>query len=817
MREFIRLVLALFRTSWVRSATTILGIAATTAMSCSVLLVINAFESGIRDQLDGLFHSHNRIVLTQTGGPMTREQIESLAETAGEGRALPLAQHEAMVDGEKTVLLVIPDDRSQDASPAERDQVWLSSTLRASIGGEVGESITVRVGAKTWEAAIGPDPSSQGHPEFDRSTYAVVSASTLARLGHAELGAPNAVLVDADSPDLLRELEAYAQSHPGLLLQDRSAADALLRTGIDPVLKNLPLVAVMAFLLSLVLIFTITRSSADSQRQSFLLLRALGASAGRLRGLAVASGLGHGVLGLAVGLLAAAHAADALMESIPAAFRNSAAPMPEIPLSPQVYIGVSSAVLLICVIASRSGVRPIISLSTEDQYRGEARQRRWTTPLAATCGALAVLLAVLAVRWHPRDLGTLGLFLLMLGWVLLGSVLIAVLLRCFDRLVLRSRPGFVSRSADRRVAAQMQSGALVVSGALVLLVSLSGLATNLQRSIEPTMAGMGDIELLAQDAAPDDLPTIRNMPASSVESVEGVDGVTHVRPIQMGYITHKSKRVLIQGVSEGSQLPVVQQAEAAGGRLAPGSAFISTQFAEQNDLSVGDVVTLRTPDGATVRLTVDAVVHSFLWPGGLVAMSIEDSRRLWPQDGVSALEISCSLPWQDVASTIRSRLGDLGLADTTVLASGPDQSAQASKVVEDSTQLYRSLAMIGLFVAMLIASSAITLDTSRRLKEFGIVRAVGARGRFLVSMVVTRAALLVAPAVVVGGLFGVLLLWMMTQISAESQGASLRMHWSGSTTAGAALACLAVIGVSAVSSARLVTRRPAPEMLGSDE
>lgn len=322
---------------------------------------------------------------------------------------------------------------------------------------------------------------------------------------------------------------------------------------------------------------------------------------------------------------------------------------------------------------------------------------------------------------------------------------------------------------------------------------------------------------MVQDVALDDLPTMRNLPSSAEAALSSLPGVSAVHPIQMGYVSYGTSRILVQGAQEQSQLPVVQQGRSRGGNLSQGSAYVSTQLASLSGLKVGDDISLSTPSGNTSTMHIVAVVDSFLWPGGLLVMNIADTQLLWPGDGNSAYEVMTHGSWEDVRADILSRRTQLHLAASTFAVSGPDQAAQAQKVVKDSSQLYASLASIGLLVAMLIASSAIALDTSSRLREFGVMRALGGRSRFLAAMVVVRSVLLVAPATIVGALFGYVLLYLITDSSAKAQGINLGMHWSWSSLALNALACLSVIVVAAAGSSRLVTSKPAPEMLGADE
>lgn len=59
MKHQTRLALALFRTSWLRSLATVLGLAAAIGIATSVVLVIRAFNVSADEQLAGIFATHD--------------------------------------------------------------------------------------------------------------------------------------------------------------------------------------------------------------------------------------------------------------------------------------------------------------------------------------------------------------------------------------------------------------------------------------------------------------------------------------------------------------------------------------------------------------------------------------------------------------------------------------------------------------------------------------------------------------------------------------------------------------------------------------
>lgn len=818
----LRLALSLFRASWLRTLITIVGIGATVSLVGAVLLVQYAFTTSADEQLDGIYSEYSVVVQSPTGEPIPQPILTEVLAAEGIDTAVPVGQYETRIQGTPAALVTLPieaedagelDELQSDAVP-----VAMSEPLQSRLGLAVGDHTTIVTPLGSMGVVLVPIPDGDEQERLNRSTYVVASAATLLQAGEvAGLAQPNLVLVKlaADADDAaLREV--VAANSPGVELQDRTQARAAMLAGLRSLLQTLPLVALIAISLSAVLVFAIIRTSTIAQLRSLTMLRALGASSCQLMGLAVISALVHSVLGALLGIGLSKGLADGLLDSIPVSIRNSSAQVLKIDYVPTISLAVLVSVAIIGAAAAWFALKPALNSSVEDRLRdpGEARRRAGSVVLFLALGVVFAAIGIAIVLIKPRELWFVSSIAILIAWLLVSMVAVPLLLRVFDRASRRSRAGWVGTSGGTPPG-QLQASALVMSATLAMLVALAGAGENLQLSAYPTQRGMDQIDLLVEQVSVDDVPTLHTLTAATMTQVAQVDGVDQVKPIQMGYMSLLGSRVLVQGVSPDSLLPVVVEGRDAYGELSPGEVYISTQFAADHNLAAGDSFEILARDGGTVQLAVLGPVTSFLWPNGLIVMDVTDTEQVWGARTYSSFEIVTN----DRAG-VRQRLlqagGQFDDADTVVVT-GEELAAAAWQVTKDSVGLYQTLSMVAFFVGILVAGGALALDTATRLREYGTVRAVGARNRFLAAMVLNRAAVLVGAGTVIGWAFGIVLQYYFAVTSASTQSLPITMHWTLTPTLTAVMAGAAVLIVASLGSILRIQRASAPSMLGAPD
>ena len=124
------------------------------------------------------------------------------------------------------------------------------------------------------------------------------------------------------------------------------------------------------------------------------------------------------------------------------------------------------------------------------------------------------------------------------------------------------------------------------------------------------------------------------------------------------------------------------------------------------------------------------------------------------------------------------------------------------------------MSAVGLFVAALVASSAIALDTTTKSREFGTVRALGGSGGTLTAMVGVRSGAIVASGTLVGIVFGLLLQGVFAKVTAATQGLPVVAQWTAEPIMSALGAGAVVIVIATLTSARRLRRMSVPELMG---
>lgn len=816
-----KLAAALFRTSWLRSIVTVVSVGAAVALVAGVLLLMHTFRASADDQIDGVFSQADLVVSSATGTALDSHLVDELAETDSIASVIPYGQFEGTIDQQRALVVVLPTVEGQAREllgrPDEgRVPLAASSRLLSESGLSEHDPVTLGLGPKRMPAVVAGTPDSVGQSELDRATYVVTSASALPR-GLRAAVRPNVALVELGGGADRSVVDRIADRYTGVVVQDRAQATDALLAGLASLLDNLPLVALVALLLGVVLVFTVVRAATITERRSLLLLRAIGAPNATIRRLAVFSALAHGLGGVVLGLAASGGVAGQLLNSVPASLRNSTATVLAIELDPVRLAAVAVVVLVVCALAAWLATRPLLTTPTEDQLRESGPVTGPLPQLAALLAGLALLgVGVAAILFAPGRLWTVAVVAIMVSWLLLGFVAIPRLLALVARAVRGTRPGFITRAGTGEAAGVVRAGALVVSGAVALVVALSGTAVNLEESARPTLAGMDRIDLMVQDVPVDDLPTNRSLSAGFGDRLGNEPGVTEVRPIQMGYVTVRGVRLLAQGLTADSLLPVAVQGRERFGPLAPGEVYVSTQAEHSIGARRGKTFTLPSADGGRLRLRVAGTVQSFLWPEGLLVLNVEDSQRLWGHDTLSAYELGVA--GGDVRDVRRRLLSEHSSRwPDLVVATGPMQAAQAEQVVADSSALYRALSLMALVVAVLIGSSAVGLDTMARVREFGTVRALGGRRRLVSAMILVRSLTLVLAGCLAGLVFGELLQVVLARISSRAQGLPVEVHWGAVPVASGLGAGLVVVVVAAGVSVWRLRRIPVPDMVTAGE
>ncbi|ADI15103.1 ABC transporter permease [Truepera radiovictrix] len=190
-------------------------------------------------------------------------------------------------------------------------------------------------------------------------------------------------------------------------------------------------------------------------------------------------------------------------------------------------------------------------------------------------------------------------------------------------------------------------------------------------------------------------------------------------------------------------------------------AVVGEQAALRNDIALGD----------TLRLNPEAsfeVVGIARSGGGLVDSTIvlpltSLQTALDLRDRVTLLAVSLTNPARaaEVAETLSERYPDYGFQTRGEVLEVLERGVRVSDVVR------LGISAIALIVGAIAVANTVLMSVFERTREFGVVRALGAKPRFLFGLVLAESVLLSLVGAAFGVLLGRLGIWVVNAISAD--------------------------------------------------
>jgi putative ABC transport system permease protein len=528
-------------------------------------------------------------------------------------------------------------------------------------------------------------------------------------------------------------------------------------------------------LVAAVLVATSTFRIVFAQRMRQLaLLRAVGAGRGSITRALVAEGA---VIGLATGVVGvlAALAAAHLVPLAVKAYGGSVA-SPGFPLL--AALGVIALAVVITVLAvvapalSAAKVAPLEALraSSTTGGRRDIGKVRWAfgVLLVLAAAGIAVQVARNLPGRDPHDYdpspmllgvvasGALAFFaLITLGPVLVRPVLAVVgwplrRLGAVGRLAVGGVGGAPRRAAAVSVVVAL--GVTLIAGVLVAGASARTLADRESASSVPA-----DFEVTAAADNP--------MPADLVEQAKTRPELAHVTPYRrLSDITVGSSEAKLDANDLAmAALPTLGKLDVSSGSLAaigPGKVVLSGFTRDITGLGVGDQAVLKAGKH-TLRLTVVALLPDSAPLGSAMVLDPSDLTRLGAATTYSGLLADAAKTGEDGRTAgqqaLRQVAGGRAGMGLTVLADQRDQIDNILNVV-----LAVALGLIGLTVLIAVVGVGTTtaLSVVERVRESGLLRAVGLSRGGLRAMLTTESSLYGVIGATIGLVLGVPYAWL---------------------------------------------------------
>lgn len=502
----------------------------------------------------------------------------------------------------------------------------------------------------------------------------------------------------------------------------------------------------IALFVSIFIISNTFRMIVQSQQNQFAMLRAIGASRRHIFGIVTAQGLAIGILGSILGIGLGAGLAQGL-KSLLAEFSLV---LSDIPVSPGVMattliVGISVTFLGALLPARSAAKIPPVAAMREAQLAGQ-RVTPWATALAGVlliAGVVGVWASRMDGNEHAGAFLGAGIVLALVGLLLATPALTAPLIGVLS-LPFRGPTGQLAR---RNVLRNPRRTAATAS-ALTIGVSLVVLGAVMAETMRDATAGVVDEQLKAEF-------TVVSQGGASIDSttlisrLRDVDGVAYVND----ELTGVTLEVRPPGADDYIQDIVISV----------GPESIGRDFIIPN--VEGDLASFVEPSGTDIPVLVSRRLARDLdiSPGDALSLKGDKAER----PGVVAAIIDSAILKRDYA-VAADDLDDLGapvLVKNTLLISLQDgaDAEKAKAAIDDLVAEYDGLAamtkdeykdqiadMVNIMLAivyallglsMIIAVLGIintqSLSIGERIREIGLLRAIGlGRGRIGLMVVI---------------------------------------------------------------------------------
>jgi putative ABC transport system permease protein len=543
---------------------------------------------------------------------------------------------------------------------------------------------------------------------------------------------------------------------------------------VDSLFKVIAMFVAIAIVAAALVAASTFRIVFAQRMRQLALLRAVGAGRGPISWSLAAEGALTGLVTGVTGVLLAL-GAGYLVPVVARAFGPDLQ-SPGLPLAEAL-----GTVLLAVVITTVSVIAPAVSaarVSPLEALRGsgvtgarsDIGKLRWAAGLllALGAGALAALVATRLPGRDPKDYDPTPMLLAVVGsgglaflaLIALGPAVVRPVLAVLGAPIRRSGP--VGRLAAGGVGGAPRRAA-AVSVVVALGVTL----------IAGTLVGGASIRMLADretaGSAPADFEVTTNgdspIGAGTTDQLKSRTELTHLAPyrrliVQVGGSDLKldANDLVVGGLPELGKLDV------AAGSLAdlgPGGVVISGFTAETTGLDVGDEAVL-THEKRTVRLKVVARLPDSAPLGSAVVVDPGDLTKLGAGAGFDGVLADAASGGEKARAEGRRALTDAVAASgkrwsVEVLADQRDEIDQQLTVL-----LVIALGLIGLTVMIAVVGVGTTtaLSVVERVRESGLLRAVGLSRGGLRAMLTTESALYGVIGAALGLALGVPYAWL---------------------------------------------------------
>ena len=672
-------------------------------------------------------------------------------------------------------------------------ETWLRDPDAIAVSREYSERVLPKLGDPLRVLAAG-EPHSL-HPRFviEPATAATAGDSRLAAMdiGWAQellhrRGRLNTILL-LITPDRLATVrnEIRKIAPADVTVESPSQRGHQIDSMLGAFQLNLTALSLVSVLVGAFLIFNTISASVVRRQREIGILRALGATRAEVRLLFLGEAAFSGLLGSAIGYIAALPLASALSAPVAQTVRTLyiLTSIDRLYVSPWQFaealaVGLGTALLASWIPASEaSNADPARVL-----HPGSARDRLAAVPHRWL--ALALVLLVVAgvsgwatLRFHLPPLGFLSALAVLAGF----SFAVPAVVRA-SALALARSPRYW-RLAAGNLGQSVHRNAVTIAAlaaAIAMTVSVSVMIHSFRASVNDWIDSTLVDDLFIGLAANVSGPPQGALPPEALPWVSVQPGVGHVATRADTTIIYRDEPVEMAVVT-GEREPTIRflgrnAAQQFRDFEAPGAIAVSEPFASRFRIQRADKIELATPRGP-VTFRVAGIFQDYARSAGFLFVKQADYERSWPSLGTQSIAVNLA-PKADPAvlgDAFRAKFGAQGQFS---IFSNRALRARIFDIFDQTFAVTLVLRAISIVVAATGVMLALLILAAEREREIGVLRALGASRGQVVGIFLREAGLIGLIASAVGVASGACLAMVLTWVVNKAFfGWTIQLHY----------------------------------------
>ncbi len=546
----------------------------------------------------------------------------------------------------------------------------------------------------------------------------------------------------------------------------------------------------------------------DQRRRELALMRAVGATrsdvlrsvlgeAAVIAIVATSIGLGLGVLG--AGWL------RALMDTIGLTFLDG----PTVITWPTLAIGAAVG-LLVTIGSAWAPARRAASVAPIEALRESATETRSVSPWRTIAGIVSLAVGgagLVAAAITANALLLAASVAIVPGLILAGPGIVAATV-AVTRPVLRRVRGVEGSMAATNLTRNPRRAASTSLG-LTLGVAMIGFFTIIAGSLSASISSTLSTNLTADVVVTSATTEAATIDPTLADRLSEIDGVAVAAPLSLAEGTADGESAVVGGIGSGFD-EVFEFGVASGSldELAAGGVAVWTG-AEAAVPALGDIVDIVLADGTAqlpVVATFDDSLSGFDPPTHLVADATLD--RI--EGGLLDTNIFVELDDPIIEEAVRAVVAD---TPGSLFSTGASFASAATSEVDAIRNLIYALLGLTVLIAIIGVANTTALSVSERVRELGLLRAVGTTREGVRSLIRIEALLLALVGAAIGTAIGVAGSWALIETTGGADITSVTIPWI-SLTIIASVAVAAAVAAAAAPAWR-ASRIPTLDAIAS--